>query len=636
MSAPPSARPAGRTATPAERAALPVVVITMPFMAVDRPSIQVGLLTALAADRGFPVRGLHANLDFAVRVGLADYELLNERRGRMVGDWLFSVAAFGAEAPDTAGSFPEVFEPDLGYLAAEPGQMRRRLLEWRDVVVPAYLDELVEEIAASGVRVAAFSSTFQQNTASFALAERLKRRVPGLVTVFGGANFDGEMGLELVRSVDAIDLAVIGEGDRAFPDLLDALAAGADPGAVPGVARRDGDTVAATPPAPALTRLDDLPDPDYTEYFSRAQRLGVLSGAGHRTIWIPFEAARGCWWGAKHHCTFCGLNGATMTFRSKTPERIQDELARQVRRYRSFSFEAVDNIMDRGYLRTLLPRLAGSGAGYEMFYEVKANLSRQQVKQLALGGVNRIQPGIESLSSRVLSLMRKGVTAAQNVNLLRWARYYGIDVAWNLLYGFPGETAQDYAEQATAAADLVHLQPPGGAGRIWLERFSPLFTEHETFGLRWRRPERSYGYVYPERVDLDRVAYFFEYELADALPDEAYAPLVAAVDDWTTRWAVPDADRPVLRYWSAPGYLQLYDNRRPGAEGTYTFAGLLADIYLACVDRPISAAAVRARVGAERPVEEIEEALVEFHRRGLMFLDRGRALALALPAVPGR
>src|SRR5688572_11885372 len=180
MSAPPSARLAGRTATPAERAALPVVVITMPFMAVDRPSIQVGLLSALAADRGFPVRGLHANLDFAVRVGLADYELLNERRGRMVGDWLFSVAAFGAEAPDTAGSFPEVFEPDLGYLAAEPGQLRRRLLRWRDVVVPAYLDELVEEIAASEVRVAAFSSTFQQNTASFALAERLKRRVPGL------------------------------------------------------------------------------------------------------------------------------------------------------------------------------------------------------------------------------------------------------------------------------------------------------------------------------------------------------------------------------------------------------------------------------------------------------------------------
>ena len=36
--------------------------------------------------------------------------------------------------------------------------------------------------------------------------------------------------------------------------------------------------------------------------------------------------------------------------------------------------------------------------------------------------------------------MDKGVRAAQNVNLLRWARYYGIDVGWNILWGFPGET----------------------------------------------------------------------------------------------------------------------------------------------------------------------------------------------------
>src|SRR6266567_3057463 len=111
---------------------------------------------------------------------------------------------------------------------------------------------------------------------------------------------------------------------------------------------------------------------------------------------------------------------------------------------------------------------------------------------------------------------RPGVTelqrAAQNVNLLRWARYYGIDVAWSILWGFPGETAEDYAGQAAAASHLVHLQPPGNSGRIWLERFSPLYTEPERFGLVRREPARSYRYVYPEQVDLDRIAYFFDYE----------------------------------------------------------------------------------------------------------------------------
>ena len=125
------------------------------------------------------------------------------------------------------------------------------------------------------MRVVGFSCTFQQNVASFALARRLKERYPELVTVFGGANFDGEMGLELVRSVDCIDLAVSGEADASFPALLRALATGGDPAAVPGVICRATVTArlgAARPPA----CLDDLPVPDYGEYFERAERLKLL------------------------------------------------------------------------------------------------------------------------------------------------------------------------------------------------------------------------------------------------------------------------------------------------------------------------------------------------------------------------
>jgi len=392
--------------------------------------------------------------------------------------------------------------------------------------------------------------------------------------------------------------------------------------------------VVATPPAPPAQRLDDLPVPDYTEFFVRAEELGVLSRTAHRDIWIPFESARGCWWGAKHHCTFCGLNGATMQFRSKSAERVLDELGQQARRYRNFRFEAVDNILDMAYLRTLLPALVDSRADYRLFYEVKANLTRDQVRLMAQGGVVRIQPGIESLNSHVLTLMRKGVTAAQNVNLLRWAQYYGIEVAWNILWGFPGETEQDYAEQAAALPDLVHLRPPGGAARIWMERFSPLFQEADTFRHVRRTPEASYAYVYPDTVDLEQAAYFFEYDLAGALPDAAYAGVRDGVRAWNRMW---ETDRsPVLTYWSAPRFLQIYDGRHPGKEGTYTFEGMLADVYVACSDRPATASAVRDRLGLDVPVDVVREVFVEFQRRGLMFLDGSLALALALPAVGGR
>jgi hypothetical protein len=214
---------------------------------------------------------------------------------------------------------------------------------------------------------------------------------------------------------------------------------------------------------------------------------------------------------------------------------------------------------------------------------------------------------------------------------MRWAQYYGIRVDWNILWGFPGETAADYAEQTAALPDLVHLRPPAGADRIWMERFSPLFNEAD---VSWRAPERSYRYVYPGTVDLDKAAYFFEYELAGALPEATYDGLRQAVRDWTGAW---QADRPpVLTYWSAPGILQIYDGRHPGREGTYTFDGQLADIYLACVDRPTTAPALRDRLGLDLPVEAVQEVFAEYRRRGLMFLDGSRALALALPAVTGR
>jgi ribosomal peptide maturation radical SAM protein 1 len=616
------------------KSAWPVVLVSMPFMDPYRPSIQLGLLKAVTARCGFPVRTYHACLDFAAQIGVDYYTLLCQHRGTLVGDWLFSLEAFGDAAPDPDARMLDELADRLSYLGPGPGEARAKLLRTRSSDVPAYLDALVDNFPWADVAVAGFSSTFQQSAASFALARRVKQRYPGIITVFGGANFDGEMGPELVRTVDCIDAAVIGEGEGTFPRLLSALAAGDSLDRVPGLARRQGEHVTVTAPAPAGGPLDDLPAPDYGEYFQHAEDLGLLPRTGLRDVWLPIETSRGCWWGAKHHCTFCGLNGETMRFRSKSPERVLDELAGQARRYRSFCFEAVDNILDMAYFAKLFPVLAANETGYEIFYEVKANLSREQLKLMAQAGVRHIQPGIESLSSNVLRLMRKGVLAIQNVNLLRWAQYYGITVEWNLLWGFPGETEQDYADQAAVIPHLRHLPPPGNSAPIWLERFSPMFTERDAFPLRRRSPERSYRYVYPDSVDLERVAYFFDYELDGGLPDSSYADVRRAAGDWAKAWQ--DGRPPVLKCWPAPHFVQIYDERQPGQGGTYTLEDTLADLYLACMNRPTTAAAVRRSLGLDLPAEGIQEVFGEFQRLGLMFLDEQFALALAVPAVTGR
>ena len=159
------------------------------------------------------------------------------------------------------------------------------------------------------------------------------------------------------------------------------------------------------PPRPLIRDMDALPTPDYDDYFEalRASTLSTLIRPG-----LLAESSRGCWWGEKSHCTFCGLNGTGMKYRSKSPERVLTELAELSRRYGVNGIQFVDNILDMSYFRTMLPRLAAEGGRYALFYETKANLKREQVKLLAEAGVRWIQPGIESLDDNVLRLIGKG------------------------------------------------------------------------------------------------------------------------------------------------------------------------------------------------------------------------------------
>lgn len=620
----------------AARASLPVALVSMPFVSIVRPSIQLGLLKAIARNCGFPVKNYHLNLDFAHHIGAPIYEVLAKHRGPILGDWLFSAVAFDGDAPDPEGRLLDEIEPPVEKLLPELDRASDMLRKLRRDDVPAFLDAVLAAIPWGDYRVVGFSSTFQQNVASFALAKRIKQRFPHVCILFGGSNFEGEMGAELVRSVQCIDYAIIGEGDLAFPEFLTAFQEGRDPAEVPGVVCRRNGNLSPLKSRGLFRQMDDLPVPDYEDFFERSESLGLLPAAGRRDVSVLFESSRGCWWGQKQHCTFCGLNGKGMAFRAKSPTRVVAELTELARRNRSFRFEAVDNILDTSYLKNFFSLLAEARYDYQFFYEVKANLTREQLKTFREGGVGSIQPGIESLSSQILKLMRKGCMAIQNVNALRWACYYNIHVGWNLLWGFPGESEDDYQQQLTVLRRITHVQPPVGASRIWMERFSPIFSDRETFPARYVRPERSYGYVYPTHVDCDQVAYFFDYELEDTLSQSTpvFEHTVKFVQSWQAAWK--ETQKPTLKFWSASGFLQIEDLRDPDAPGTYTFTEPLASLYTASSDRPQSAGKLKELLQLEWPADEIELALDEFCARGLMMRDQDLFLSLALPATAGR
>lgn len=214
-----------------------------------------------------------------------------------------------------------------------------------------------------------------------------------------------------------------------------------------------------------------------------------------------------------------------MAFRSKSAARFATELQALSGKYGLTRFAVTDNILDMGYLRTLLPELVARGHKYQLFYETKSNLRKDQVELLAASGVSTIQPGIESFSTAILKLMGKGTTRLQNVQLLKWCAELGVRTEWNLLYGFPGEDPHEYEEMAALLPAFYHLPPPTGSAKIRLDRFGPYWREPQRYGLRNLRHYWSYDFAFaglPER-ERDRVAYFFEHDYADGRDPLAYA-----------------------------------------------------------------------------------------------------------------
>jgi ribosomal peptide maturation radical SAM protein 1 len=387
-----------------------------------------------------------------------------------------------------------------------------------------------------------------------------------------------------------------------------------------------------TKPVPRAVVRDvgALPVPDYSDYFA------ALEGSPLRRRIRPgllVETSRGCWWGAKHHCTFCGLNGGGMTYRAKSPERALAELSELATRHGVARFMVVDNILDQKYLTTLLPELGRREAPFELFFETKANLRREHVATLARAGVTWIQPGIEAFDDEILRMMDKGSTALMNVQLLKYTRELGIHTTWLLLYGFPGEDDRRHAAVAEWLPALFHLQPPRCVGKVLYDRFSVYQQDPAKFGLALE-PDPSYERVYPLAPDaLGDLAYFFvdAAEPKPIRPGPGARALIRQVLAWTRCFRRPV--KPVLTLTDDGDAIEFFDTRPCAVARRHAVSGLEAAVYRACdpgADLRTLSRRVAEASGAAPYDADVAACLARLAERKLVLALGKRWLSLAL------
>lgn len=507
--------------------AIDAVLVVPPFAAITRPSLGLHLLQASAREQGLKVTVFYANLLFARLIGEDLYSTICiTPRPCMLGDRIFSASAFGL--PPLGHHVEHALEHLRLCAERHFNALTFEELRWCEEQAASFCRSVAQQISAMRPRVVGLSTTFEQTAASAAILSAIKALDDAPITIIGGANCEGEMA-EGILSLDiSADFIFAGESESVFTEFLANVARGA---ALP-----ETRIIQGSP----CHDLDALPEPDYSDYYSQFKE--ALPDT-EQIPWLPFETSRGCWWGAKHHCTFCGLNGETMAFRQKSPDRALDSLKRSVTKFSAHYIEMTDNIMPYSYFRTLLPRLAAELPDTYIFYEQKANLSLEDVKLLSEAGIKYIQPGIEALSTSLLRRMDKGVQARQNVALLRYARVLGMKLSWNILYDFPGDDEADYEETLRLIPLLRHLFPPTRTSPLNIDRFSPYFDRPEQYDISVLRPFEAYSWAFPEHANLTKLAYHFKgtYQSASRRSPDLLNAIDDEVQHWRDSWeANPD------------------------------------------------------------------------------------------------
>ena len=509
------------------------LLIVPPFATVTRPYLSAHILQACGREKGFTVDVLYANLLFAEMIGSERYLNLAYEGNSLLTEMVFA---------------PRAFEQSV---VASENETVKELLP----IVDQLVDIVASVIAQREYMVVGSSSTFFQTTSSVALLSAVKKLDPEVITIVGGANCRAEMAEGMATLSPLIDYVFSGECEDVFPKFLQDVAEGN----LPSEKIIDGSY---------RTNMNEIPTPDYSEYYEQLEV--ILPGVEFDDAYagyMPYETSRGCWWGQKHHCRFCGNNDGrgSMNFRAKSPSRVMEELQELLAKHPTKRIHMADNAMPYEYFDTLLPTIAEELPGLSIFYSQKANISFEKVRRLAKAGVKDLQVGVEAISTPLLTLLNKGIKARANINLLRYLRMMDIYAGYLLLYGVPNDTKPPYEQTMDLIPLIRHLGPPIGFRCVDILRFSPYYQETEKFKITNIRPTEAYRYIFPEDAELEKLAFSFDADFqSEALANvDLLNKVDKEIDEWKKLWATKDPNElPKLHISrSSNGQYELADTR---------------------------------------------------------------------------
>jgi len=310
-------------------------------------------------------------------------------------------------------------------------------------------EKTLRRIANSSPHIIGITVFATSAHSSYDTAREIKTRFPGIKIVVGGPHITSNPG-DLLQHPE-IDIAVIGEGEITFRELIESIERGEDIFKVKGLAHNVNGKMLFTPPRDFIPDLDILPFP--ARHLVPIRMYRPQPNDQKRLPKLSMISSRGC----RYSCIFCDKNVFKNIYRSFSPRYIANEMSNLVKNFKAKDIAFLDSTFTPSQNRVyeIIKEIKKANLDVTWTCSVRADvLDEQLLKEMKEAGCWRVRIGIESGNSEVLNFIKKGITKHQAQKVANWAYQLDLEPKAFFMIGHLSDTKPTIEETINFACSL--------------------------------------------------------------------------------------------------------------------------------------------------------------------------------------
>ncbi|MDP8217046.1 MAG: radical SAM protein [Candidatus Kaelpia imicola] len=385
------------------------------------------------------------------------------------------------------------------------------------------IDELIDIVLKRPEPIIGFSTNYLSIHVVNHIAKIIKSRNSDKLLIAGGPGCFWDHDRSVVEP-GAIDIFVLGEGERPLYNIVESFYKGSSLENIPGTIFIKDKKEIDNRPADPIFDLNSIPYPDFKNLDLDDYGFGEK-----QTRTLPLLASRGC----ISKCTFCIDHFMCTPFRMREPRNIVDEIKFHIKEngVKNFSF---NDLLCNGDLKRLrefaeLIKEESLNIQWGSYAVARGDMDLELLKSLKDAGCVSLCYGIESGSDKILKVMSKIYTASDAERVLRLTKEAGIKATFNIIIGYPGEGRREFKQTLRfVKRNRAYTESIINVSTLFINPTAALGVEPEKFNIYFPRHPRSFKFISLKKALIPK--YYSLFGISSAVKDTKGVDISEFVD----------------------------------------------------------------------------------------------------------